>query len=294
MLNRDARVVRRSLLSAVVAALCLGAVTSPASALNFIYLCLCCRPDGSVRYLAGWCNATCDQLSIFPAVVGCDTLFTALAVNPTGGVGTGYAPAFDRAIPLGAAIPSSTGGPDTRLVMGYYPAADPFVAGSYQTRVFAIRAGGPGRAVNQYAAININLTGLNPTAECVSTTSVRGGEFVTGPFDLQPIGLIGTGDATVVVQTFRATDPNVAVDTRLIPVNFASLTWVDAPPLPPACVGDCDRSGSVSFADITATLANFNQSYPVGVLTPGDANGDRSVSFADITAILANFGAVCQ
>lgn len=294
MLNRNVRVVRRGLLSTAAAALCLGAVAAPAQALNFIYLCLCCRPDGSVRYLAGWCNATCDQLSIFPAVVGCDTLFTALIVNPTGGVGNGYAPAFDRAIPLGAAIPSSTGGSEVRLVMGYYPAPDPFVAGSYNTRVFAIREGGAGRAVNQYAAINIAVDGLNPTAECVSTTSVRGGELVSGPFDFQPIGLIGTGDATIVVQTFRATDPNTAVDTRLIPIDFASLTWVDALPLPPACVGDCDRSGSVSFADITSTLANFNQTYPIGVPMPGDANGDRNVTFADITAILANFGAVCQ
>lgn len=294
MLNRNARVVRRGLLPVAASIMCLGAVTSPAQALNFVYLCMCCRPDGTLKCQAGWTNGSCADFMLFTAVVACDTLFSAFTSGPPNVVGTGYAPAFDRAIQLGSAVQATPGGAETRLVMGYYPAADPFEAGSYHTRVFAIRPAGPGNPMNQYAAIDIALDGLDPTAENVIVTTVRNGEPVTGPLDTQPIGPVGTGDMTIVVQTYHGTNPMVAVDTRLIPVNFASLTFVNAPPLPPACTGDCDRSGSVSFADITSSLANFGRSYEVGVLTPGDANGDRHVSFADITAVLANFGAVCQ
>lgn len=296
MSTRNARPFRRSLLSIAAAVICLAALPNPAHALNFIYVCLCCRPDGSVRYIAGWCETTCGWLlSVVPAVVGCDTLFTALVINPTSGVGDGYAPAFDRAVPLGGVIPSSTGGPDTRIVMGYYPAADPFVVvgGAYSTRVFAIREGAGTRAVNQHASIDIAVTGLNPLGVCVLNSSVVAGEPITNPFDGSPIGLVGSSDATIVIQTHDGLTPPTLIETRLIPVDFASLTFVDALPLPPMCLGDCDRSGAVSFADVTSTLANFNHNYEIGVMMPGDANGDRTVNFADITTILATFGSTC-
>ena len=58
------------------------------------------------------------------------------------------------------------------------------------------------------------------------------------------------------------------------------------------CLGDADGSGSVTFNDITAVLANLGATTtPFG---PGDADGDGTVAFADITAVLANLGAACQ
>lgn len=65
-----------------------------------------------------------------------------------------------------------------------------------------------------------------------------------------------------------------------------------ASPPPPPCPGDADGDGSVTFADITAVLANFGNSYPTGG-GPGDANHDGAVNFADATTVLANFGASC-
>lgn len=58
--------------------------------------------------------------------------------------------------------------------------------------------------------------------------------------------------------------------------------WV---PPPPVCFGDADGNGTVNFGDITATLAQWGGSGPLG-----DANFDMEVNFADITAELANWG----
>lgn len=51
--------------------------------------------------------------------------------------------------------------------------------------------------------------------------------------------------------------------------------------------GDSDASGTVDFADITATLTNWSGPGP-----SGDANCDGAVNFTDITEVLSNWGAV--
>jgi hypothetical protein len=68
-------------------------------------------------------------------------------------------------------------------------------------------------------------------------------------------------------------------------------------PAPALCVaptlnGDANHDGVVSFADVTAVLANFGAMYTPGSGGTGDANNDGVVNFADVTAILANFGAM--
>ncbi|MBL8746582.1 MAG: hypothetical protein JNK58_09540 [Phycisphaerae bacterium] len=63
--------------------------------------------------------------------------------------------------------------------------------------------------------------------------------------------------------------------------------------VPVCCPGDSDSSGTVNFADITSTLANFNFVGTIGVQNPGDADCSGTVNFADITAVLANFGIAC-
>jgi hypothetical protein len=60
---------------------------------------------------------------------------------------------------------------------------------------------------------------------------------------------------------------------------------------PPACPGDANRDGVVSFPDITAVLQNWGAAGAPWIL--GDANGDGVVSFPDITAVLQNWGSVC-
>lgn len=57
---------------------------------------------------------------------------------------------------------------------------------------------------------------------------------------------------------------------------------------PPHCPGDADGDGSVTYADVTAVLAQWGTSGPLG-----DTDGDGVVSFGDITAVLANFGRAC-
>lgn len=83
-------------------------------------------------------------------------------------------------------------------------------------------------------------------------------------------------------------------------VNFSAIPgnqyigYPTAVPMPDVCSapvlnGDANGDGIVNFSDITAVLANFNQTGPP--YRPGDANGDGVVNFADITAVLANFNA---
>lgn len=75
-----------------------------------------------------------------------------------------------------------------------------------------------------------------------------------------------------------------------IEVDFDDVR-LDAQTIPPPCPGDADNDGAVTFADITAVLANFNAQGNQPLL--GDANRDGVVTFADITDVLANFGAAC-
>ena len=62
----------------------------------------------------------------------------------------------------------------------------------------------------------------------------------------------------------------------------------------PACPGDADDSGSVTFNDITIVLANLGVTYPMGGTGPGDADRNGAVTFNDITIVLANLGAPCN
>lgn len=69
----------------------------------------------------------------------------------------------------------------------------------------------------------------------------------------------------------------------------------DACQAPPCCVGNADKvfPGAVTFGDITAVLANFNQPANPDGTSPGDADCDGFITFADITAALANFNNPC-
>lgn len=287
-------VLRRGLLAIAGAAAGLGAMPQTAEAITFVYACLCCKQPGNiVVYKTGWINGDCDSLSTIPIVIDCDELFTAFTLPGSGGVGNGFQPAFDRAVTIGQPIVSSDGTTTTRIVMGTYPAADVFTPGSYSTRIFAIREGAPGTP-NQFAPIDINMTGLSPLADSIMVGMVPGGEPITGLFDFIPSPVIAGGDVTVVIEAYRTADNCCPKHKCCIAVDFAALAWQNALPLPPACLGDCDRSGAVSFGDVTATLANFGQNYAIGVLNLGDANGDRTVNFADVTTILATFGTTCM
>lgn len=281
----------------LVAAAALAAAAAPTvHALTFVYACLCCRqPGNQVVYKTGWIEGGCDKVNTWVWTVDCDDLFTAFTLPGSGGVGNGYSPAFDRAVTLGTPIVSSDGTTVTRIVQGTYPVPDPYTSGSstYSTRIFAIREGAVGTP-NQFAPIDLDLTGLSPAADSITISSVPGGVPIE-LFDMTPGPVIAGGDVTIVVHTFSSTAPCCdPLDDCSVSFDFAALNWQTVTPLPPACLGDCDRSGGVSFADVTSTLANFGASYPVGVLNLGDANGDRVVNFGDVTTILANFGATCM
>jgi hypothetical protein len=101
---------------------------------------------------------------------------------------------------------------------------------------------------------------------------------------------VGLTSATPIASMRILSGPNDGDGITIDDVQFAIL----APP--PACLGDADGNGSVSFVDITSVLANFGNDYgtpaPPGT-NAGDANGDGVVNFTDITTVLANFGTVC-
>jgi YVTN family beta-propeller protein len=60
------------------------------------------------------------------------------------------------------------------------------------------------------------------------------------------------------------------------------------------CAGDANLDRAVSFADVTAVLANYGQLYTNSAIGPGDADRSGRVNFGDVTMVLANFGTSCQ
>ena len=62
------------------------------------------------------------------------------------------------------------------------------------------------------------------------------------------------------------------------------------------CLGDSNHDGTVNFADVTATLADWLADYSLSPCAtgPGDANLDGHVSFADVTEVLARWLEECQ
>ncbi len=291
MTIRPCRRLSRCAAALLAAAAVVSAPVASADA-KIIILCFdLLRPELVYKWFMVEASWDCGQANGF-YVRGCIDLSVQFVVPNTGGVGP-VRPAFVVGARVGPVVPSPIGGPDTIIVAGATPRPDDFLGGSYSTTFFAVRQGtGPGGA-DQYAPLPVNLTGLTPGANRLMVSAVLGGELVLEPFGINPVGLIGTGDFTLVFQTVVGND-TVAIDTRLIPVSLSSLTFQNELPLPPTCAGDTNNSGGVSFADITGVLSSFGLSYAVGVLTPGDANGDRTVNFADVTTVLGNFGQICQ
>lgn len=290
--------LNRGLCLAVGAAVVMTAVAPSYGVWHYIMLCIE-RFNGTIRYMVGWTEKDCDYWTTLPPIRDCDNIFTALLArgldpgNPPR-IGDGYAFAFDRAVPFGDTIPGTSEVAETRLAWGYWPRPDIFEGGeSFSTVIFAIRDNSAFNAPNQYAPIPVNLTGLSPLADSIGVSAFLGGEPITGPLDDLPSGDFATGDITIVWYSYHSDNPSVVLQRVLMPIEVSSLVFQNAAAVPPACVGDADRSGAVSFGDVTSVLANFGAAYPVGVPTPGDANGDRIVNFGDITTVLANFGAIC-
>lgn len=59
-----------------------------------------------------------------------------------------------------------------------------------------------------------------------------------------------------------------------------------------ACIGDADRNRFRNFADITAVLLNYGQSFAAGTGI-GDADIDGDVDSSDVSAVLMNYGLPC-
>jgi hypothetical protein len=262
---------------------------------NARWIVVCLSYGGGNRaYGLGHVDDGCDCVNVynFRALEFCGEPSGELMDDPPGSVRDGYAPAFDRAELLGEPIVSAAGEPETRIVQGYYPVPDVYDGGSYSTRLFAIRQG-VGGSPNQYAPIDLVVEGLQDAASNMFMIAVPGGERIRQPWDSELTDLVAEGDATLVLWTYRPCDLKNIMDMRMIPIEFDTLVFQDALPLPPACPGDSNRDGAVTFGDVVTTLANFGTMYPVGELPLGDANGDRKVIFADVADILANFGSTC-
>ncbi|MBL8744882.1 MAG: hypothetical protein JNK58_00845 [Phycisphaerae bacterium] len=85
---------------------------------------------------------------------------------------------------------------------------------------------------------------------------------------------------------------------QFVPVGdpLARVTVVGPGPAtriqPIGCPGDADRSGAVTFADITEVLAWYGSECSGGS-SRGDADGNGAVNFADVTAVLRWMGTAC-
>lgn len=63
---------------------------------------------------------------------------------------------------------------------------------------------------------------------------------------------------------------------------------------PEVCLGDSNRDGNVTFADITETLQSFGHDYGRGASSLGDSDFDGLVAMSDLLATLTNWAADCQ
>jgi predicted outer membrane repeat protein len=82
---------------------------------------------------------------------------------------------------------------------------------------------------------------------------------------------------------FTDNDPPSPPQIGLAPIDLGALEFQPPPILP----GDANRDGAVTFADITAVLANFGAAWVIE-----DVTLDGVVSFTDITMVLSTFGSV--
>jgi hypothetical protein len=89
------------------------------------------------------------------------------------------------------------------------------------------------------------------------------------------------------------------VDAGEYRLSFSSVCGAVATPWamltvtpPPACPGDANGDGLVTFADITSVLQNWGENYAPNS-GPGDADGGGIVDFADVTSVLQHWGEAC-
>jgi len=69
-----------------------------------------------------------------------------------------------------------------------------------------------------------------------------------------------------------------------------AVRQVTLPECPSPCIGDTNGDNVVDFADLNATLSNYNTS---GENLPGDFDDDGDVDFADLNALISVFNTTC-
>ncbi len=161
----------------------------------------------------------------------------------------------------------------------------------------------PGVAVLKYARWYSNDKGADPNNDSmpIDISNDNGGSWVS-------LELVTENAGAWVRKSFRIADylaPTNQMKVRFVARDLGSgsvveaaiddlaIEYVDCTPPPPSpCYGDADADLDRDFADITAVLANFGNTY----LTNdglGDADHDMIVTFADVTAVLGVFDQAC-
>ncbi len=136
------------------------------------------------------------------------------------------------------------------------------------------------------------------TTELFDPVGMMSLEMPFGSVEIDPGGMANTWSWTVDVDDMMAMFTNVGFDTS----DEVRIGFPDADP--PATItaafdfdiicppGDANRDGTVTFADITAILANFLTDYSPGTGL-GDADGNGVVNFGDVTTALQEFNLSC-
>jgi hypothetical protein len=90
------------------------------------------------------------------------------------------------------------------------------------------------------------------------------------------VGGEASGEWVVTIQDLQQFDAGT-IDEVCVEIVFESIS----------CVGDCDQSGAVNFADLVAMLFEFGLPSATGAC---DADGSGDVNFADLVTALFAFG----
>jgi glucose/arabinose dehydrogenase len=197
---------------------------------------------------------------------------------------------FALAVPQGATVTSAaiemvatadnTGSPQARIRGYNVDSAPVFIAGS-PTPLVAFAPVTAASVTWSPPAFTGGVMYATPDLSAVVQAVVSRPGWAAGNFIGFVLDPLSSGDQWRCVRNFAAGQAPVL-----------RVTYATAGAAACCLPGDANGDRAVTFADVTAVLANFGAAY-FGVIGAGDANGDGLVNFADVTAVLAGFGGAC-
>jgi hypothetical protein len=134
-------------------------------------------------------------------------------------------------------------------------------------------------------SVNFTTAGAKDVLKITVQRPVAPNASTDAKTTIQVSGAYGTGSTNA-----RLTQVTGLSGTTYTTSNFDTFGGATYSFTMTARAGDTNLDGTISNADYSALLANYNQAPGTKGWAQGDFNGDGSVTNADYSALLANFG----